>query len=638
MCGIFGFTGPDRLEDRAQEVLARMARATIHRGPDDEGRLLGPGIALGMRRLSIIDLEGGAQPISNEDGTIHIVFNGEIYNYRELREDLLRRGHRFKTGSDTEVIVHLYEDHGIDCVHHLRGMFGLALWDAPRKSLLIARDRLGIKPLYYTTAGGSLVFASELKALLQHPGVERRLDPAAVDRYLTYLYIPSPLTIFEGIHKLPPGHRLLHGEDGDPRVERYWDLKFQAGRPGRTLDDAAEELRAILQDSVRAHLVADVPVGALLSGGLDSSTVVALMSRAGHRPKTFSIGFGVKDFDELEYAREVARHYSTDHHQEVVEPDAAQLLPALLWHLDEPFADASAIPTYCVAKLAREHLKVVLSGDGGDELFGGYSWLRQSRMAERMSALPESVREALAFRVKGFGRGGSLLARAGRVAQDSLTSPERGFIRRVSSWTEPMKWRCYGPELAREVEDSHRELLALLTDPRVLDFGSRMLHADTLRYLPDDCLAKVDRMTMARGLEARVPFVDHQVAEFAARLPFEWKLHGMTTKYILKKAMADWLPEVTVRQRKQGFSVPVGAWLRGPLAAPVARLLGSGRFLERGLFNREGIAEMLAAHAEGREDLGQQVWGLLCLEIWCRLYLDGPPPDAAPAVSLDEMG
>jgi asparagine synthase (glutamine-hydrolysing) len=361
------------------------------------------------------------------------------------------------------------------------------------------------------------------------------------------------------------------------------------------------------------------------------------MASAGLRPKTFSIGFGERDFDELRYAREIARRYGTDHHEEVVQPDAAQLLPTILWHLDEPFADASAVPTYTVASLARKHLKVVLSGDGGDELFAGYLWLRRARTVDRMGVLPEGLRRALARRVRGFGRGASILEKVGRIAQDSLAPPEEGFLRRISSWTDALKRRCYGPDLTRAATASHRDLLALLEDGPA-DFGSRMLYADTKRYLPDDCLVKVDRMTMAHGLEARVPFVDHRVAEFAARLPFSWKLRGMTTKYILKLAMRPYLPEVTTRQRKRGFSLPVDAWIRGPLAPHVTRLIRSSTFRSRGLFSREGIEELLASHESRREELGQQLWALLCFEIWCRIYLDGPPPETAPAVSLADLG
>ena len=370
---------------------------------------------------------------------------------------------------------------------------------------------------------------------------------------------------------------------------------------------------------------------------MDSSSIVALMCKAGHRPKTFSIGFGQRSFNELGYARQVARMYGTDHHEEMVEPDAAQILPSLIWHLDEPFADTSAVPTHAVAALAHRHLKVVLSGDGGDEMFAGYSWLRQWKVADRLAAWPRSLRTALAKTVGGFGRGKSFLARVGRLAADSLATPEEGFLRRVSCWTDPLKRQCYGPDLARAGTDSHRELLTILTDGRIPGFGSRMLYADTKRYLPDDCLAKVDRMTMAHGLEARVPLVDHRVAEFAGRLPFEWKLHGLTTKHILKKAMASDLPPVTTRQRKQGFAVPVDAWLRGPLGDQARRLILSPRARARGLFNAAGLEALLAAHGEGREDLGQQIWTLLCLEVWCRLYLDGPPPGSAPQASLADL-
>jgi len=636
MCGIYGFTRADPDSDGDRAILENMARVNVHRGPDDQGSLLTGEIALGMRRLSIIDLAGGHQPISSEDGSVHVVQNGEIYNYRELREELLQRGHRFRTQSDTEVILHLYEDFGCDCLEHLRGMFAIALWDERRKQLLLARDRLGIKPLYYTSRGGILVFASELKALLQHPRVARELDLTAIDQYLTYLYIPSPRTIFRKIHKLSPGHRLIWSE-GTFRVERYWDLKFEREPAHRKLDEAAEELRSILLESVRAHLVADVPLGALLSGGLDSSSVVALMSAAGYQPKTFSIGFGQKNYDELGFAGAVARRYGTVHHEEVVEPEAAQILPALVWHLDEPFADTSAIPTFAVARMARNHLKVVLSGDGGDELFAGYSWLRQSRMAGRMATLPRWMRRVLASRVRGFGRGGSILDKVGRVARDSLAAPETGFTRRVSCWTDLLKSSCYGTELLKAGESTHGELLSILEDDRLGDFGSRMLFADTRRYLPDDCLSKVDRMTMAHGLEARVPLVDHRVAEFTARLPFQWKLRGMTTKFILKRAMEPYLPGITLRQRKQGFAVPVDDWLRGPLGGEARRFLLSSRFRERNLFRPAGVEALLAAHAGGRENLGQQIWTLLCLEVWCRLFLDGTLPGEAPGINLAEL-
>ncbi|MGI8567177.1 MAG: asparagine synthase (glutamine-hydrolyzing), partial [Pyrinomonadaceae bacterium] len=515
MCGIAGFVEQQGAGDARESavVLDRMCRVIAHRGPDDQGTLVKDGVALGMRRLSIIDVAGGHQPISGCDGAVTIVFNGEIYNYRELQRDLEARGHRFQTHSDTEAIVHAYEEYGAACVERLRGMFAFALWDARARKLFIARDRVGKKPLHYTmTPGGTFVFGSELKSLLAHPEVRADINPEALDAYLTFGYVPDPLSIFSGIHKLPPGHHLSFAE-GRVKIEEYWDFNYAATEKDerRSEEDYLDELRALIDEAVRVRLISEVPLGAFLSGGVDSSTVVAFMARHMDQPvKTFSIGFHEDSYNELKYARVAAKHFGTDHHEFVVTPDICQIVDELAWHFDEPFADSSAIPTYMVSKLAREHVTVVLSGDGGDELFAGYTRYVVDRKRSGFARLPRAVRQGvmgpLSRRLPHGALGRNYLH---NVALDPLDR----YIDSVSTFTTLNKQHLYTDDFRRQLNGDEDGAAAMFRQ-HAARVGTKepldaLLYLDSKTYLPGDILTKVDRMTMAVSLEGRVPLLDH---------------------------------------------------------------------------------------------------------------------------------
>lgn len=625
MCGICGVVDLTAGRPVDVGVLRRMNRALRHRGPDEEGYHEAPHVALAMCRLRVIDPAGGSQPMSNEDGSVWLVYNGEVYNFRELRSELEARGHRFRTRSDTEVVVHAYEAFGVDCVRKFRGMFAFALWDGRQQRLLLARDRLGIKPLYYWQRGDRLAFASELKSLLKLPDFPREVDPEAVDLYLTYGYVPAPWAPFRGVRKLAPGHVLVLDQAG-ARVQNYWDF-VPAERPSRPLRESVAELRARLQDAVRSHLVSDVPVGAFLSGGLDSSTVVALMSLAGAHPvRTFSVGFREARFDELPYARQVARRYGTDHRELVVEPQVARRLPELLSHFDEPFGDSSAIATYLVAELARQHVTVVLTGDGGDEVFCGYEWQRRHQMVRPFHRLPFALR-ARAPRLARLLPAGPWRQRAAGFLADVALDPADGYLRRMTLFDGQLRRELYSSGF-RAALDGHESLAPLRMWLDALpesDFRNRMLYADTHFYCPEDCLVKVDRMTMAWSLEARVPLLDHELVEFVASVPPQWKLRGVTSKYLLRRAVRDLLPPDLLRKRKQGFSVPVGPWLRGPLYPAARDLLLDTRARERGWLRPEAVERLLEAHRSGAAEHGHRLYAVWGLEIWAREYLDRVP-------------
>jgi asparagine synthase (glutamine-hydrolysing) len=619
MCGIAGIVS---LSDRGVELaeLQDMCSAMVHRGPNSGGAYVGPGVALGMRRLSVIDLQTGDQPIRNEDGSVWVVLNGEIYNYRELRRHLTSRGHVFSTSGDTETIVHLYEEYGVDCVDRLRGMYAFALWDARTGQLLLARDRIGIKPLYYTVSGGRLVFASELKAILELPEIERTLNWHAVDELFTFSVTPAAQSIIEGVRKLEPGHVLVAGPDREPRVSRYWDLRFEPDH-GRSETYFVVKLRELLEESVQLHLASDVPLGAFLSGGLDSSAVVATAARLTSEPvKTFSIGFADADYDESGHARTVAAHLGTDHHELVLEPNALDIVEELAWFLDEPFGDASAIPTYMVSKLAAEHVTVVLSGDGGDELFGGYDkYVVESR--EREYRLPGALRRMLAvasttmpdgMRGRNFLRHFSLTGANRYLDAGTLfrrDAMQRLFRREV--FTELAAFDPYR-DVARDLAQAPDHWLSVLQ------------YLDVKRYLPLDILTKVDRMSMGHSIEARVPLLDHVLVEFAATIPPELKLRNGTTKYIFKQAMRSVLPDAIIDRRKQGFAVPLGRWFTGQLAGFARDLLLSDTSRRRGLFNPSYIEQLLAQLDSGRQ-LDLHLWTLISFEMWCRTFLDRAP-------------
>lgn len=599
-------------------VVARMNARLVHRGPDSEGLFDGGEAVLAARRLSIIDLDGGRQPIANEDGSVVVVQNGEIYNYRELRRELQASGHRFATASDTEVLVHAYEQHGDAFLGRLRGMFALAIWDARERRLLLARDRFGIKPLYYRQAGGGLAFASELKAMLELPGFSRGIDPDAVAAFLAFNSIPAPLTIFAEARKLPPGCSLAW-RDGEVAVERYARPAPVAAAEARRGPAAglAEELRDALRDSVRAHLVADVPVGVLLSGGVDSAGLTALAAaEAGEGVKTFSIGFEEESFDELSRARLVAERYGTDHHELVLRPDAAELLPKLVEAFDEPFGDSSAVPTYLVSELAAGEVKVALSGEGGDELFGGYhtyvadliaprvGWMAQAA-SPLIEALPSSdARVSFDYKAKRFARAAHLPPLERHHAWKEIFSAElrASLLGGAGGWDPVDLYR------ERYAETEGAEPLARLQD---VDLGI---------YLVDDLLVKTDRSSMAHSLELRVPFLDPVVADLALGLATPLKVRGTAKKRLLRRALAPLLPREILRGPKQGFSIPLAGWLRGPLEPFAREALSAATLRRQGVLDPDVAGALLDAHCAGREDLSRQLWGLMSFTLWFDRY------------------
>ena len=627
MCGICGVilrdgSSPD------PDVLRKMNGTMTHRGPDSDGLLIDGPAGLAARRLAIIDLEHGDQPIGNEDGRVQVVQNGEIYNYRELRAELERAGHRFSTRSDTEVLVHLYEERGPDFVAALRGMFAIALWDASERRLMLARDRFGIKPLYYRARSDALSFSSELKALLAEPGCPRELDFDALESFLAFNSIPAPLTIFSGMRKLPAGHMLVRDRSGT-QVVRYSRPRpaVAAAVRSESEEQLAVELRDRLRDSIRAHLVADVPVGVLLSGGIDSSALTALAAEESSHPvSTFSIGFEEESFDELDAARLVAERYGTDHHELVVRPDAAKLLPRLVEAFDEPFADSSAVPTYLVSQLAAGSVKVALSGEGGDELFGGYYTYVADQLASRLAPVVRAARPLVErlpsssakvsfdYRAKRFARGAHLPPLERHHAWKEIFSPD---VR--AELTEPRPDRPVDPldlYRARFAETEGVEPLSRLQD---LDFGI---------YLVDDLLVKTDRASMAQSLEARVPFCDSAVAEFALALPTRLKVRGFGKKRLLRRAVAPLLPRSIVRARKQGFSIPLAAWLRGELGPFARDVLDPETLRRQGILRPEPVLGLLDDHVARRDDLSRQIWALMNLTLWAETYARVPASSA----------
>jgi len=625
MCGIAGLLRWDG-EPVTEDQIRGMCQMMVHRGPDEEGVFLGRDIALGMRRLSIIDPAGGQQPICNEDRTIWVVFNGEIYNYRELRADLVRRGHRFSTDSDTETIVHLYEELGPRLVDRLRGMFAFAIWDARRRQLVIARDRLGIKPLYYAELDGGFAFASELKPILQLAEVERRLNWRAVQHLFTCLATPAAESIVEGVQKLEPG-RIATIRNGVVQIDRYWDVEFADDQPASE-DDLVEELRALIVESVKLHQISDVPIGAFLSGGIDSSTVVATMAGlTGGRVKTFAIGFAEPEFDELCHARRVADAFGTEHHELVLRPDVVNLVEDLAWYLDEPFGDTSAIPTYMVSKLASQHVTVVLSGDGGDELFAGYDKYATELRERAYARVPSPIRKAAGLVGRTMREG----MRGRRFLQHLALDGSQRYLDATTLSRRDELRRLFQPDAYEQMAavdpwaDAARHL-----ERTGLDWLSALQYWDLQMYLPLDILTKVDRMTMAHSIEARPPLLDHKLVEFAARIPARLRMKNGTTKYMLKRAMTGILPDEIVHRRKQGFAVPLSHWFRGELAGFARDLLLGETGRRRGFFNASRIEALLDLHARGR-DIDLQLWAMLSLELWCRCVLDAPIQRIDPA-------
>ncbi|MFC4819723.1 asparagine synthase (glutamine-hydrolyzing) [Dokdonella ginsengisoli] len=619
MCGIVGIVAAPGQPLAEESVGRAMNAAIVHRGPDDEGIYRDEQAMIGMRRLSIIDLAGGHQPLHGAGGQVQVVFNGEIYNYRELRAELEQRGCRFATQSDTEVIVHGYLEFGERCFERLHGMFAIAIWDARSRTLLLARDRFGEKPLFYDDDGRRLAFASELKSLLQVPGFRREIDADAVQSYLCFGYVPAPASIFAGVRKLPPAHYLRYA-GGRCSLHRYWTLEF-GQRAGLSEADAENELESLLEQAVSSRLVADVPFGAFLSGGLDSSVVVALMARQMNRPvSTFSIGFREDAFNELSDARRVAQHFGTDHHEFIVEPDAVELFEKLVWHLDEPFADSSAIPTYLVAQLARRSVKMVLTGDGGDEALAGYDrYLRYLRLRRLGAARPLA---ALAARAGGHLLPGSRGYRLRRIGERLAQTFPDDYLSGVALTRADTAAALLG----RAEPDHYRGLDAILREVPDGDPLDRIVAIDLHSYLPDDILVKLDRTAMANSLEGRAPLLDHRLVEFAVRLPHELRVRDGRGKYLLRKVAERWLPPAQLSKPKQGFAIPLADWFRGDLRELAADVIGSRAFRERGLLDANVAAAHLAAHVAGDADHGEILWSIVSLESWARRFLDGVVP------------
>jgi asparagine synthase (glutamine-hydrolysing) len=621
LCGFVGIFDPRGATPIDRALLSRMNRTQIHRGPDGEGAYLAPGIGLGHTRLAIIDLDTGAQPMFNEDRSVVVVYNGEIYNFRDLRRDLGGRGHRFATASDTEVIVHAWEEWGEACVSRFRGMFAFALWDQRRKTLYLARDRIGIKPLHYAILpGGQLVFASELKALLAHPDLPRRIEPCAIEDYLAYGYVPDPKTIYRDVWKLRPAH-WLSWRTGElaPRRQRYWELRFAARHP-LTTGRAIHELLERLEEAVAMRMVADVPLGAFLSGGIDSSAVVAMMSRhVSQPPDTCSIGFDEGDHDESRFAKEVAQAFGTRHHVGHARAQNVDVIERLPLIYDEPFADSSAIPTLQLCALARQVVTVALSGDGGDELFAGYRRYRWHLYEERVRAvLPTGVRRRL------FGILGDIYpkldwapqpARLKSTLSELALDPADAYFQSVSITTTTERRRLYAAEFRHELHGY--EAVEVIRDHWRETAGQHPLdqaqYADIMTYLPGDILAKVDRASMAHSLEVRVPLLDHILVEWAATLPARLRLNARGSKHVLRTALEPHLPAAVLRRRKMGFAVPLAAWLRGPLLEQVRSVLAEPAFAESGLFDRAAVGRLIEQHRRGRRDHSRTIWALFML-------------------------
>lgn len=636
MCGIAGAIWTDPQRAIGREVLERMTDSLAHRGPDHTGyyesvyRLRPPyepqpGVGLGHRRLAVIDVKGGDQPMSNEDGSVWVVFNGEIYNFAALRNRLEGSGHKFRTRCDTETIVHLYEDEGVDCFTHVNGMFAVAVWDADRRQLVLARDRLGQKPLVYRQDSGRLLFASQLKSLLEVPDVPREIDPSSLDEYLTYQYVPHPNTIFRGIRKLPPGHHAVYRDD-KLEIRAYWQPDF-ANETAQRESQCAEQLRELLTNAVRSRLVSDVPLGAFLSGGVDSSLVVALMRQADGPPvKTFSIGFPVPEYDESRYARQVAEYLEADHTELQVTPDAVDVLPRLVEFFDEPFADSSAVPTWYVSKLAREHVTVALTGDGGDELFAGYPRYRAVRLGQRVDALPWPLRAVLASRLWQWlpvrERQKSLLRRWKRFTAALRLPPQRRYLEWIAVFNEARRAELYSDEFLGQLPDSDPAGFVTRAWNRsdARDPLTAASLADLVTYLPGDLMTKVDIASMAHGLECRQPFLDHRVVELAAAMPVRWKYRWGRGKRMLRRTFGDLLPRQIWRRRKMGFGVPLDHWFRNELVEMTNDVLLSKRCLEGGFFRPETVKRLVGEHQSGTFDHSYRLWALLVLELWQRRW------------------
>lgn len=632
MCGITGKIYFNKGKNIDPVLLRKMTDTITYRGPDDDGFYINKNIGLGHRRLAIIDLSlAGHQPMSNEDSTVWIVFNGEIYNFNELRPDLEKRGHRFRSHSDTETIIHLYEEYGEKCLQYLRGMFAFAIWDAKQQKLFLARDRVGKKPLKYYIGKDFIVFASELKALLKDPEVPREIDYEAIHHYLTFQYVPHPMTGFKGIQKLPPAHYLNVTLTGPKAIvsqpKRYWRLDYS-----KKLKLSENEWKKIiiekLEEAVKIRMIADVPLGAFLSGGIDSSTIVALMAKNSSKPiKTFSIGFKEASHNELPYARLIADKFKTEHTEFIVEPKTLEILPTIIYHYEEPYADSSAIPTYYVSKLTRKHVTVALNGDGGDENFAGYPWYNIHKYTGFYSHIPAIIQKLIRGGVV-FGAHfvkNTLLNRGVRFANSIGETPQQRYLRYISYFHSDEKGELYAPEFLRLSEnyDSFDFLNTYFQEASGSDPIDQALYVDINSYLPDDLLVKVDIASMAVSLEGRSPFLDHEFMELCAAIPSGLKLKGLEKKYILKRAIESLIPHENIYRRKKGFGVPIEHWFRGDGINYVREMLFNNNTLTNRLFKKEAIEKILDEHAYTKINHSNKMWSLLTLEIWWQKFFNG---------------
>jgi asparagine synthase (glutamine-hydrolysing) len=628
MCGICGKVAFDQGGIVAAGLLKKMLGTISHRGPDGEGVYVSPQVGLGHRRLAIIDLNSGAQPLSNEDGTVWISFNGEIYNYQELREDLLGRGHQFKTESDTEVIVHLYEEHGEACVEKLRGMFAFAIWDSRQRLLLLARDRLGIKPLYYHVSGDSLIFGSEIKAILVDPEVHAEVRPEMIDRFLTFYYMPGEDTLFRGIQKLAPACCMVV-KDGRVKIRKYWDLSFTTSH--RSFRDASRELERILEESVGLHMISDVPVGFLLSGGVDSTAILGFAAgRTEHALSSYTLGFDAPGItDERPYARLAANIYGTEHHElTITSNEFRDFLPTYVWHMEEPVCEPPAIALYYVSKLAKDYVKVLLSGEGGDEAFAGYQNYRSLMWLERLKRMVGPLNGMFSRGLAGINRvfDHEKITKFGPLLR---TTFEHYYYSRTASplcfFNGTGREAMYTPQLLQNTnkEESLGVLRKLMGEAAGFDILGKMLYIDTNTWLPDDLLLKADKMTMANSIELRVPLLDHRLLEFAASLPSSFKVHGFTTKYIAKKVLQKRVPEAIIKRKKTGFPVPYGSWLRTEMKDWLFDLLLDSQTINRGYFHRKSLEEFLEQSMRSGHH-SKELFSLATLELWHRVFLTNP--------------
>jgi asparagine synthase (glutamine-hydrolysing) len=621
MCGIVGHARADG-RAAARRLLECMCAGLEHRGPDSRGVFAHEEVGLGIQRLRVIDLDTGDQPVYNEDRSVVVVLNGEIYNYRELREGLARRGHAFTTQGDTEAIVHLYEEHGERCVEFLHGMFAFALWDRRRRRLLVARDRLGKKPLLYSLRNGNLSFASEMAALLADPEIPREVDRTALDRYLTYGYVPAPASALQAVRKLPPAHTLTW-EGGRITLRRYWQLDYSRKLEVSDPRELHEPIREAILRATRKRMVADVPLGAFLSGGIDSSAVVAAMAQTASQPvKTFSIGFDSRAFDELPHAKAISERFGTEHREFTVRPSAIEILPQLVRHYGEPFADSSAIPSFYLAQLTREHVTVALNGDGGDEAFGGYTRYVANALAARLDRLPSPLRAALAALGGRLPAGGDVASRvnkARRLAGSMTMTPAERYARYVSIFDATARQALYAPGFGGTPDPTIASVWDSASGAHPIDV---MLEVDTATYLPDDLIAKIDIATMAHALEARSPFLDHEMMELAASIPATLKVHGAEKKWILREALREWLPADILDRPKQGFSVPMAGWLRGELAPTMRDVLLDPSTIDRGYFREPAVRGAIARLDAGADGEAPRLWALIMLELWHREFVD----------------